>query len=546
MPVISLLNKKSVRMTVLILFAVLPYLPACGYDFALDDHHLISVNPRLSSWSDVTHYVTEAHYWQKGYSAYFRPMVYLSLMANYRISGMHPWSYHVLNILLHCAATLLVYVLAGIISDRFRGSVSSLMPWLAALLFAIHPVHSEAVVNVAGRADIMMTCWILLGLLCAVKGYEGTRPFAWLVCPCALAAALTKETGFLLMPLVAVWDWSFNRYRACRKYSRRHVWAAGLLGSGIAAMMYIAAVSTADTSHTTSYLDNFTCYQPLFIRLQTSLYLIGHSIRLLIFPYPLSADYSYAQIAPVNNFLTSYAALASGVILCMSAWAWKRPVTSSRKICEFGLLWFLVAYLPSSNLFFPIGTIFGERLLYLASVGFCILIGWMLARFIHTEPAWKSMVVVVAGLVVIAGASWILIRSRDWRNNDALYLSMVRTAPRSAKAHFSLARYYATQHNYPAARKAISTALHFYSLYPEAHSLQAGILMETGDYTNAFIAARRAVELNWHTAEAHYYLGILYMRQGQPQLASNHFNVARSLRPGIMPGKSIRSSPRRQ
>lgn len=521
----------------LVLLAVLPYLPACGYDFVLDDHHLVTLNPHLSSWSDVAHYVTEAHYWQKGYAAYFRPLVYLSLMVNNSISGSHPWSYHFLNILLHCAATLLVYVLAGRITDRFRGSVSPLMPLLAALLFAVHPIHSEAVANVTGRADVIMTCWVLLGLLCAVKGCEGKRMFAWLVCPCALSAALTKETGFLLMPLVAVWDWSFNRYRACRKYSRRYVWAAGLLGSGIAAVMYIAAVSTADTSHTTAYLDNFTRYQPLFIRLQTSLYLIGYSIRLLIFPYPLSADYSYAQIAPVRNFLTSYAALASGVILCMSAWAWKRPFTSSRKICEFGLLWFLVAYLPSSNLFFSIGTIFGERLLYLASVGFCILIGWMLARFLYTDPAWKGGVVVLTCFIILAGSGWIVMRNRDWRNNDTLYRSMARTAPRSAKAHFSLARYYATQNNPAAARHAIRTALHIYPLYPEARSLQAGIMISQGDYSNAFVAARRAVELNWHTAEAHYYLGMLYMRQGNTSLASNHFNVVRSLRPDFTTGQ---------
>jgi len=520
-------------MTVLILLAALPYLPTCWFGFVFDDQHLILLNTQLDSWGDAVHYITEAHYWQRGYAAYFRPLVYISLMLNYLVSALHPWSYHLFNILAHCAATLLVFTLAKRITCRFNQSVSPLLPWLAAVLFAVHPIHIEAVTNVAGRADIMTTCWILLGMLCAIKGYEGNRRVAWLVCPCALAAGLTKETGFLLMPLVAVWDWSFNRYRACRRYSRGPVWIAGLVGTGFAVVMYFSALSTADTSHTTSYLDNFIGYQPLFIRLQTGIYLVGYSIRLLIYPYPLSADYSYAQIAPIRTFMTLYTALASGTILCLCAWAWKRPTNASRKVCEFGLLWFLAAYLPSSNLFFPIGTIFGERLLYLASVGFCILIGWLLARYVREDPARTHAVIILVCIIIFSCCGWILLRNRDWKNNESLYRAMVRTAPRSAKAHYSLSRFYSMRNNLPAAEHAIRTALQIYPLYPEAHSLLAGILIAQNKYSNAFLSAHRAIDLNQHAAEAHYYLSMLYMRQGSSTRASNHFGIAHSLRPNF-------------
>jgi hypothetical protein len=511
------------------------YVQTVTYDFTLDDRHLIVLNERLSSWRDLAHYFTEAHVWQEGYAAFFRPMVYASLMLNHFVSAAAPWSYHLLNVLLHTLATLLVYALARMVAERSASRLSH-WPFIAALLFAIHPTHTEAVANVAGRADVMMTCWILVGVLLAARAYRGSIPAAAGVCLCALCAPLTKETGFLLIPLLLVWDWTCNRYSAVDWRLRIRTWLAGAAGTVTAGAMYIAAHATATTSFQTAFLDNPAAYAPPVARLTTGIYLTGKAIMLMCLPYPLSADYSYAQIVPVTTLLTPVTAIGITAVVALLAWSWRLPPTPGRKVTECGVLWFLVAYVPSSNLFFPIGTIFGERLLYLASVGACLAGGYGVA-YLWSRPnrplRTVGLPLVLAALLLCA---WTIARNTQWRDQSSVRQAMLRTAPRSAKAHFSAARELAGAHRPREALGAIRTALSIHGMYPEAHALHGAVLIELRDYTNAWKAAARALQLNPHVAEAHYYLGLVARQWGRTNEAAQHFATARRLRPEMFGG----------
>ncbi len=122
------------------------------------------------------------------------------------------------------------------------------------------------------------------------------------------------------MPVIWIWD-----FVSVNKNSRARVWAAGCTGTFIAASMYIYAKMNVPTHSGTSYLDNFSTFVSFDIRIKTALYLMGKSIKLLFIPFPLSSDYSFAQIMPVGTFLTFYSAFAVIIIFCGLMWSWKKP-----------------------------------------------------------------------------------------------------------------------------------------------------------------------------------------------------------------------------
>ena len=507
--------------------AIVPYAATVSFGFVLDDLHLVVLNPRLATWRDGWHYLAEAHVWQHGYASYYRPLVYWSLMLNHGLSGTAAWSYHLFNILAHGAVTLLVWVLArrwfAPWAPAPQGATAA---WLAAAVFAVHPLHTEAVANVAGRADVLMTLWVLLGLWCAWRGYRGNVPAAWCAGLCACAAGLTKETGFLFPVLLGVWDVMLVRREAGRRPPRRRVWLAALLGTASAMTLYAAAQACAPSPHHIAFLDNCLAGAPWAVRAPTALLLVGRALHLLFVPWPLSADYSFAQIRPAATFLTMPAACAVGVLGCGLLWAWQRPRTSTKRVAAFGMLWFLAAYLPSSNLLFPIGTIFGERLLYLASVGVCMTIGWLAAAVLRP----RRRLLVVGGPVLALGLCWTVVRGSVWRAPETLQRALLRDAPYSAKTHCARARAALTAGDTTAAMAAITTTLAIYQPYPEAHAVRAGVLLRTGDTTQAWHAAQTALALNPHAIEAHYYCGMIALQRGATNTAQRHLRHVLRLR----------------
>jgi len=514
------------KVFLILIIAIIPYLQTVSYKFVFDDEHLIVRNRKLSEISDLSHYFFETHSWQDGYDNYYRPMMYASLMLNHYISGSAPWSYHLFNIIFNSFVVLLVFFLAKDIFYRACGKHHDWTAFFAAVLFAIHPLHTEAVANIAGRADVMMTFWVLLGIMLARAGYNGSKIAGWLVGLCALAAGLTKETGFLIMPVICVCDFVCIKNIPQKKYLRARVWISGCMGTAFAAVMYVFAQMNASNVSGTSYLDNFSPFVSLEIKIKTALYLIGKSIKLLFIPFPLSSDYSFAQITPVISFLTFYSAFAIIIISCGLMWSWKKNSTPAKNITEFAILWFFVSYIFSSNLFFHIGTVFAERLLYLASVGFCIAAGWWLINISN-----KIVKTVMISFILILFTSWTIVRNTDWRDNTSLYKAMLITAPKSAKAHFSAAKLSIDDRDYDTAAKHLNKTLEIFHTYPEAHGLLSSIFLFLGDYSNSFKEAHIALKLNPNVPSAHHSLSVIYKKRGEKSKAKKHYDRAIILSP---------------
>jgi protein O-mannosyl-transferase len=403
------------------------YASTTRYTFTYDDVPIIVRQPLLHSlanWREIL----VVPWWK--YDLY-RPLTSLTLAADWSLSGGNPQLFHLNNALLHGLASLLVFLLAV-----------DLLPYgaalVAGLLFAVHPVHVEAVANVVGRAEVLATVFTLLAALAyradgelAAQG-DTNSARRWLASFGTLAAVLcglaSKESAFAVPGVLLLVDWLSARRAGepLSKYLGRHwiLWAAVVALA--LEWLWIRAMVTDNPigTYPAPGLEGLG----LPARGLVMLPVVVEYARLLVFPVRLSVDYS-PDFLPVVERLTPRAVFGALVLIgCIwLALALRRRAPA----VSFSLAWIGVALIIVSNLIVPSGILLAERTLYLPSVGACLLLAilWETLRGRVGPPAMGAVAVLLA-----AGAIHSLMRSEIWRSNETLLPQLVRDAPGSFRA----------------------------------------------------------------------------------------------------------------
>ena len=405
------------------------YARTVGFGWVYDDLHEIVLNTTVHSLTKLPALFTTTVWAGSGMETYlYRPLTTLSYALNVQVGGLEPWGFHAVNVLLHAVIAVLVVRV---------GRRWGLPPWaagLGGLLFAVHPVHVEVAAAAFGRRDLLATVFVLWMVLAhrpalARGGWRLAVPMA-----AYLAAVFSKEVGIVGLGLVAAQDWYLERQPARLLSDRR---AVGLyFGYVIAALGYLLA-RTAVTGGLgvpeTTVWDNPLVDASVGTRILTALMLIGRGLAVLAVPITLSPDYSYDAIPVVTSLLDwRFLATMATFGLVGAALAW-RPLR--RSVLPMALAWYGIAVLLTSNLLVTTGTIFGERLLYLPSVAFCLAAGagavWLAAR---ARAELVALAVVVLAALSLQTARY----SAVWDNDVALFTWATQHVPRSTKAHHKL------------------------------------------------------------------------------------------------------------
>lgn len=421
---------------VLCVVALLAYSNSFGAGFALDNKPLLLQDPRIKEASSVNIDLIFQHtyWWPHGESYLYRPFATLSYLFNYAVlnNGDRPPAYHWINLLLHATNVLLAYGLA-------RRLIRGFWPaFFVAAIWAVHPILTESVTNIVGRPDLLAAGSILSGVLINLKASEasGWRRFAWLAGLLAASAIgiFSKESAAVIILVLALYPVVWWKDCTHRKQL--------LLGSlvallPLAAMLYLRAVVLAGSPPMRfPFTDNPLTGADFWTARLTALKIIGLDLWEMIWPAHLSCDYSYAQIPfSSGNALDwlawfSVAAAAAGMLF-----VYRR----SRPAFYLALVG-VITFLPSSNLFYLIGTIRAERFLYLPALGLaaCVVTvvykaasaSWI--RYPHVAPL--LLCTVVAALLV---RTWV--RNSDWNDDLTLATATVQASPMSYKAHAMMA-----------------------------------------------------------------------------------------------------------
>jgi tetratricopeptide (TPR) repeat protein len=417
--------------------ALLAFANSFSAGFALDNKALILEDPRIrENTSENLHLILEhTYWWPHGEAGLSRPITTLSYLFNYAIlgNGDHPAGYHWLNFLLHAGNVLLVYFLVSRLMPAFWP------PVFAAGLWAVHPVLTESVTNIAGRADLIAAAAVLSGLLLYLKSVEsaGWRRAALLAGLMAATAigVFAKESAVVIPGLLALYEFAFWR--------QRHRIGGLLLGCAATlpplAWMLLARAKVLAASPAASipFTDNPIAGANFWTGRFTAIKVMAHCLGLTIWPANLSTDYSYPQIPIATGSLQDWLALAfmlaAAAVVCLLY----RRSPNTFFFAGFAFL----AFLPASNLLFPIGTIMAERLLYLPSVGLmaCLGLAVYALPFGSATVSRRFAAPAILCLLAIAftGRTWA--RNADWRDDITLARSAVEASPRSFKSHKILA-----------------------------------------------------------------------------------------------------------
>ncbi len=417
--------------------AVAVFFNATGNEFAYDDNLIVLENTGIQSLETLPKALLEP-YWPGRYGeglGLWRPVVTGLLGGEWALFDGNPVGFHVVNVLLHSGVTVLVVLLLGEILP-VAGA------FLGGLLFAVHPVHVEAVANVVGVAELLAAFFFLWASLLIIRG--GVRMGAGRVVAVILLYALaflTKESAITLLGIVLLLDTSREDLglKGLASYLRqRWVLYAGMLGTASLILYgrHLVLGSLADP------------YAPLGAsilkevpRIWTVAATWPHVIRLLFFPLELSVDYGPAVIPIAYGWNLSNLAgvfLVIG-ILCLALVAWRKgplgPERLSSRTMGWGVVWFVVTLSPTTNILFLSGILLSERTLYLPSVGFVAAAGWALLRLWTVRPRLAPLLL-SAALVLMGVRTWT--RTPTWKNNLEVFQTLTSDHPEAGRSQWIL------------------------------------------------------------------------------------------------------------
>jgi tetratricopeptide (TPR) repeat protein len=453
------------------------FLNNLGGDFLTwDDTWLIKENPHLKGFTgehlkavllDLSPPVRQA------LGAEYLPVRDLSWMIDHALWGLDAGGYHAVNNLLHAANSVLIFLL---LTGLFR---KRLPAFAAALLFAVHPVHAEAVSWMSARKDVLFSFFFLLSLLAFLRWLRGgPGRFAWLSSSLLLfilslfskAAAVTLPLVLMLILVVLSRD------------RKDYLWTLPYF--------IIALMTTVLFYRVASYRVLTGGSEDLAVRLMTSVKVLGSYLLDLLWPLHLSALY---HVSPVTSLLDPpflLSLITCGLLAGLSLARYRRC-----RVYIFGCAWFIILLLPVLNLF-PISILKADRYVYLSSAGFFAAVAYLLLAVFQAKgspPARTGtagfIICVLVMLVPLSLITWQ--RNRVFQNDLALWENAAALSPDHPKVRFNLARQYEKlAEKDPAYREALVEAYRkAYALDPdylEARYNLAVHLHEAGAFDEAF------------------------------------------------------------
>jgi len=432
--------------------ALVVYLPALGNRFALDDGSIVERNPASHSVGAALRAFDRSYWPPENGAGQWRPLVILSFALDWQVSRGSPAWLHAVNVLWHAAATAGVVLVAA----PYVTEVGALV---VGLLFAVHPVHVEAVANLVGRAELMAGLFLFLSMLVAraVRRRRGEGRPTWLAEAGLLVTVacglLSKEHAAVAVALLALDDLATRRGGSPGLPLRDYAAVTAVT------LVWFLVRRPIDAGQ------SFALVAPTFFglgtagRIATMLPVTFVLVRLLAWPFSLSPDYLPA-VLPRLERLTPLGAAGFVLLLALAALAvatWRRHRALSVALCIIGIAW-----LPTSNLFFPTGVVIAERTLYLASAG-AALIGALGYEWIERRRVSRAAAVAVAA-VVVAFAARTALQVPVWRSNRNLVLWALETHPESYREHQAAARALVRSGQLRAALEQYAIAIELYPL----------------------------------------------------------------------------------
>ena len=518
----------------LVALAVLPYLNTLHNFFVYDDTTQVLNNPYLQSFHHLKDIFTTPVWSFLGGDYprnYYRPLMSFGYLLCYQFFGPVPWPFHLVNIVLNALVVLvLFFVTWRMFDDR-------LPAYIAAGLFAIHPIHSESVAWIAAVTDLqlaffyLLAFWFFLGL----SKWRGRKLIlGHLSMAASFALALLAKEPAVTLPLLAT---LFEH--ACRE--DRHGTSTPTKLGRYGPLWFLALESLAFRIHFVGGMagrSQFPTMGPDVVFF-SALQLAGQYLWKFVWPATLCAFYAFHMSTSLSDPRVIAGALAFAALTLLVVLSWKRE-----RLVSFGLIFFFLNLAPVLYSPWMAANIFTERYLYLPSAGFCWATGWAGARLWRATASpgvadqrswghrvWRPLVIASAVLIASVCVLRIVRRNRDWHDNERLYKANIATQPDAYIMRLNLAGIYLDRDDLDNAERQLVAADRVAPDYPMILNNLALLDMKRKRYDEALGYLIRSLLKDPKEPQPHIFLGELYEQTGQTAYAEKEFRTAVMLSP---------------
>lgn len=565
---------------ILFLFSGLLYVSTYSYDYVLDDKIVYTENAYVKEgFSGIKKILSTESF--EGYfgeqknlvaGARYRPLSIASFAVEFALLGQSEKTSHLINALLYALNCLLLFrVIALLYNHPKERSKFLSVAFIAAMIFAAHPLHVEVVANVKGRDEILTL------LACLGATYYGIRyllsdKILWLL-PTFLIffiGVMTKENTVTFMAILPLIGWYF-----CKTDFKKIALLAipGILATVLYMMIRAQVIghlwdSVAEPDLMNDPFKGMSIHE----RFATITYTLGIYFKLMFYPHPLTHDY-YPYHIPIMNWAkggTIASLLLYAGLIGFAIWGFFK-----KHIVSFCIVFFIATLSITSNVFFPVGTFMNERFVYVSSVGSVLFMAWVLGHYLPSKFGARGRIASIAifALFMIGYTAKTIWRTPAWKDKFSLNAYAIKVSKNSARANALYAtalyedRYLKTPTSDREAREAyinesriyVDRALEIHPKYSSALNLKAGVMAEQYKFTRQveplldgflellkvksnfsyideylqYLNNKNNEDINFALVSFYYDIGSHYrVRQGAKSIANKYFRMGLEVAPG--------------
>ncbi len=499
------------------LLTFLLYLPSLRAPFILDDLPKIIDNPEIRSLSQFKKSLDHSYpriQRASNHNDPSRPLTYFTYFLNYQLRGLKPGTYHLFNVLLHIATTILLFFLIRKISSSVFKIPSETIPLLVAILFALHPVQASTVSYIFRRSDLLYAFFYLVSFYSFLPAVEKkSKLFLIFSLTSFIFSLLSKQSAITLPLILIIFDFIFLSNRNLIELKERlnlhkPFWIILLLYLGWR-YFYLGGLGDLEA------LD----------RIKTSLYILNQPyilmkyIQILIVPKSLCLD---PLMIPATSFFefkiwASWLVLMGLAVLAFSLSfirGWKS------KVVQFSLLWFLIHLVPTSS-FFSTTRLMVENRIYLAGIGFIVaflslffvLFKLDLKLGFFAKQNFMGSLLFISILILFSLLTWR--RNVVYGNPVLLWKEVVKLYPHHTMAYSHLGLAYQTKKNYEKAIAAFDQALLLDPNLTESYYNKGNLYLDKESYDKALECYRKVMDLEPNFSRSYHNAALIYARRKQ-------------------------------
>ena len=432
--------------SIIAIFAFILYAQSINHNYTLDDHRVIDENTVTKSGMAGIPNILKTDYWYGSgrdelRGPIYRPTSLIVFATVWEFSPDSPHLYHFINVVLYALTCLILFLLL----TKLFAKQGLVFAFACSLLFVAHPIHTEVVNNIKSLDEILCLLFGIIAIWFLFK-YNVTHSMRALVIGgiSFFLSLLSKETGISFLVLIPLTIFFFSTN------PKKPIITASIVLACITALWLLIRIAVLkdvprDITTATSALNNTLYAAPDIVsKYATAFYILIRYVFLLIFPHPLTSDYNFAQIE-IQHFTDPGALI--GIIFYFGMGIYAILNLKRKSIVAYGILFYLVALAPVSNIFFLGGSSMAERFLYTPSMGFSIVVIYLLSRLTKAETVkskasslgiffstYSTLLLIVLGIAILYSFKT-LSRNKDWKDTLTVFSRDVRTSKNSATAN---------------------------------------------------------------------------------------------------------------